>query len=101
MPWPTIPKDYDFKEARPAEVVQVIDVYLRRQQQLHGLHVRTFTGRNQRIATEAIAHGKVRTLRDHLPDDVSSPEGASKEPRRVLIGGLRINVAPRIDERDC
>src|SRR5262245_45419245 len=76
----TIAKNDDLQETGPAEIVDVIHIYFRRQKQLHGFHVRALASRYQGISAEAIAQREVRSFRDHVTQHLSPAKGARQEP---------------------
>src|SRR5262245_6669163 len=76
----TIAENDDLQKTGPAEIVDVIHIYCRRQKQLHGFHVRALASRYQRIPAEAIAQREVRSFRDHVTQHLSPAEGARQEP---------------------
>ena len=92
-------KNHDFQQTGPTEIVDVIHVDARRQQQPDRLYMRALACWNQGVAAETVSDRKIRPARDHFRNDLGPTLRTRQQPGRVTIGSLHIDAGARINER--
>jgi hypothetical protein len=95
---PSIPEDHGLHQRGPAELVDVIYVDLRSQQDADRLDVAVMCGGNERRSAIPIGACEIGTCGERQLEDLVPAFGARVKERRILDGILRIDIRPGPDE---